>query len=97
MERSDEDYITSVVNNADEGIYNEFQRIIEIPWWDDDDKTWNDVAKAAGDLRGLVDPLVGQFEDLDGIDLNGVDWWLIIAEELQERNKQEGRDSQAGL
>lgn len=99
MTRTAENSIALVINNY-EPTYREFQRIVGIAWWDDDDNTWNDLDTAAKALRGLVselDPDEDGFSDLKGIDYSSVDWESIITEELEELNIQEGRGRTAGL
>lgn len=81
--------------------YKELMRIIErVTWWDDEDGTWNDIAKAAREYRALVetlDPNADGFSDLRGIDYDDVDFEQLIRDELYEVNLQDGRDGSAGF
>lgn len=94
------DTVSLVVNNY-EGPYKAVQAIIDrVTWWDDDDATWNDVPRAARDYRAVVeslDPNEDGLRDLQGIDLDDVDFEELIREELRQRNRDAGRDYEAGL
>lgn len=89
-----------VVSNTYEP-YKAVQSIIDrVTWWDDDDNTWNDVDKAAGEYRAVVESInrhADGMTDLIGVDYDEVDFEQLIRNELVERNLIEGRDGEAGL
>lgn len=84
-----------------EGLYREYRRIIgRVAWFDEDDNTWEDVEKAADEVRDTVGPLLRELVEsgeLRGVDLDSVDWVEIVKEELNQTNLDEGRAADAGL
>lgn len=85
----------------DYGTYKAVMDIVNrVPWWDDEDSTWNDIGKAAREYRGLMDEIdrnADGFTDLLGVDYDSVDFRELIANELVEINLQEKRSATAGL
>ncbi|QNJ57165.1 hypothetical protein L3Y21_gp101 [Gordonia phage Rabbitrun] len=88
----------------DHGTYLETMRIVRVAWWDDDDNTWNDIDKAASQLRDYVaeiqaraDQDLPEFGEIRDADLSGVDFRELITDELEELNIQDGRERTAGL
>ncbi|AXQ64487.1 hypothetical protein L3Y19_gp096 [Gordonia phage Neville] len=86
----------------DQGTYTELMRCVRIAWWDDDDNTWNDVDRAATELREFVTALqpnamAFHLTEIRDADLATVDFREIITDELEELNIQDGRERTAGL
>lgn len=92
--------------NNTEGTYKEYQRCVQLAWWDEDDHTWNDVDKAAAALGQYVEELQayahsvqdrGNLGEIADAQLAAVDFRELITDELEELNIQEGRAREAGL
>lgn len=100
MAHGDTEAVRLVVMNY-EHTYCEVVRITtRVAWWDDSDDTWNDIDKAVREYRALVeslDPNADGFTDLQGIDLDQVDFVQLVRDELYEINLQDGREGNAGL
>ncbi|WP_301851026.1 hypothetical protein [Rhodococcus pyridinivorans] len=81
-------------------LYIQWQKILRTAWWDDRDNTWNDVDKAASELKDYVstiDPNLPGHGDLRGINHADVNWTELISGELEELNHNAGRPRAAGL
>lgn len=83
-----------------EPIYRAFQQTVRRAWWDDDDNTWNDIDKAAAELKQLttaLDAHADGMSDLLKVDYAQVDWAELVTDELEEINLSEDRPQLAGL
>lgn len=90
--------------NNDYGLYTSYMGIISrVCWFDDDDNTWNDVRKAAGEVREFVTELransarEGHTGEIFDADLESVNWTEIVTDVLAEKNLEDGRNSTVGL
>ena len=90
--------------NNDQGLYSAYMGIIDnATWWDEDDNTWNDVDKAAAELKEFVTevrantPPGGQVGEIHDADLDSVDWEEIVTDVLTEENLAEGRNAEDGF
>lgn len=89
-----------IILNNYEPLYRAFQKTVSVAWWDEDDNTWNDVGKAADEVKALALALDGHADglsDLLKVDYATVNWNGIIEDELEEINLQEDRERRAGL
>lgn len=76
--------------------YDAVQAILDRVQWDG--QTWQGIDTAARDYRRLVRGLSHRtYSDLQGIDLDRVDFHGLVKSDLGERNLQAGRAFDAGL
>ena len=84
-----------VVSNNREP-YEAYQSVLNRVEWDG--QTWQGIESAAAEYRRLVRGLSHRtYSDLQGIDLDRVDFHGLIKSDLGECNLQAGREFDAGL
>lgn len=83
-----------VSNNRDP--YEAYQAILDAVQWDG--QAWQGIEAAAGQFRKMVRGLSHRtYSDLQGIDLDRVDFHGLVKSDLGERNLLAGRAFDAGL
>lgn len=87
-----------VVSNI-ESVYDDFMSVVNrIPWWDDEDDTWNDVDKAVAALTGMFCEVFTSHDEWErGTLFTEIDIQELVESELEEINSNNGRDKRAGL